>query len=82
MNVIIEQSPHIRRKDSLNRMMGDVLIALSPVIIFALIVYQSAALRNILVSCFTMVALEFLFVATKLLFENISGSKKVLLGNA
>ena len=80
MNVIIEQSPHIRRKDSLNRMMGDVLIALSPVIIFALIVYQSAALRNILVSCFTMVALEFLFVATKLLFENISGSKKGLAG--
>lgn len=72
MNFTLEQSPYIRRKDSLNTMMGDVLIALSPVVVFALIVYQQYALRNILVSVFTMVFVDF----AVLFFKNLILRKK------
>lgn len=62
MEMIKETAPHIRRKDSLTRMMLDVIIALSPVIIFALCVYKLAALRNLLVGAGTMILCEFVFV--------------------
>jgi Na+-translocating ferredoxin:NAD+ oxidoreductase subunit D len=68
MNFVAEASPHIRRKDTLNGMMIDVLIALSPVVVFALIVYQWAAVRNLVVSILTMGIAEFLFVIGKGLF--------------
>lgn len=72
MEFAIEQSPHIRRKDTLAGMMADVLIALSPVVIFALIVYQLAALRNLLVSEVVWVFGEFVYVIAKSL---IAGRK-------
>src|SRR5574344_501951 len=75
MNIITEQSPHIRRKDSLNRMMIDVLIALAPVTIFALIVYKWFAVRNILVSVATMALCEFLFLVIKNLIAKKKGKK-------
>lgn len=75
MNIITEQSPHIRRKDSLNRMMSDVLIALAPVTVFALIVYKWFAVRNILVSVATMVLCEFLFLVIKNLIAKKNGKK-------
>ena len=59
---IKESAPHIRRKDSLNRMMIDVVIGLLPVVLFAFIAAPLAALRNLLVSIATMELAEFVFV--------------------
>lgn len=60
--IIKETAPHIRRKDNLTMMMLDVIIALSPVIVFALVVYRLNALRNLLVPVATMVLCEFVYV--------------------
>ncbi len=65
MNIIKESAPHLRRKDSLARMMVDVIIALLPVIVFSLVVYKLAALRNILLSVATMELCEFVFILIK-----------------
>ena len=62
MNIIKESAPHIHRRDSLARMLLDVIIAIFPVVLMALVVYTFDAMRNILVSCATMVACEFVFV--------------------
>ncbi|MFA6829593.1 MAG: RnfABCDGE type electron transport complex subunit D [Bacilli bacterium] len=62
MQIIQEKSPHIRRKDSVASMMGDVCIALIPVIIYSLVVYKLFALRNILLSVAVMELCEFIFV--------------------
>ena len=62
IQIIKESAPHIRRKDSLNRMMIDVMIGLLPVIIYSFIVSPLPALRNILVSITTMELAEFIFV--------------------
>lgn len=75
MNIITEQSPHIRRKDTLNGMMLDVLIALSPVVIFALIVYKWYAVRNILVAVATTTLCEFCYILIKNLIAKKKGKK-------
>ena len=62
MDILTEASPHIRTRDSLSRMMIDLLIGLSPVILFAFAVYQLAAVRNLFVSAATMVLAEFVYV--------------------
>ena len=62
MTIVKETSPHIHRKDSLARMLIDVLVALSPVSITALIVYGLAAMRNLLLGVSTMMLCEFVFV--------------------
>jgi Na+-translocating ferredoxin:NAD+ oxidoreductase subunit D len=65
MEIIKETSPHIRRKDDLKGMMLDVIIALLPVIVFALIVYQWAAVRNLLIPLAVMTLSEAVFVFLK-----------------
>ena len=62
MSIIKETSPHIHRKDSLARMLIDVLVSLSPVSITAIIVFGLPALRNLLISVAVMMAAEFVFV--------------------
>jgi electron transport complex protein RnfD len=62
MDIIKEASPHIRRRDTVDRMMVDLIIGLSPVILFAFVVYQLAAVRNLFVSVGTMVLAEFIYV--------------------
>lgn len=62
MTIIKENAPHIHRKDSLARMLVDVLIALAPVTITAIVVYGWAAVRNIGLSAVTMLLSEFVFV--------------------
>lgn len=62
MTIIKETSPHIRRKDSLARMLTDVLISLAPVSITAIVVYGLDALRNLLISTAVMALAEFVFV--------------------
>ncbi|MBQ7242696.1 MAG: RnfABCDGE type electron transport complex subunit D [Bacilli bacterium] len=62
MTIVKETSPHIHRKDSLARMLIDVLVALSPVSITALVVYGLPAMRNLLLGVSTMMLCEFVFV--------------------
>lgn len=65
VKIIKESAPHIRRKDSLNRMMLDVVIGLLPVIIFAFIYSPLQMFRNLWVSILTMELCEFVFVLTQ-----------------
>ncbi len=62
IKIIKESAPHIRRKDSLNRMMIDVLIGLVPVVVYAFVIAPLPTLRNLLVSIATMELGEFIFV--------------------
>lgn len=65
MEFIVEKAPHLRRKASVASMMLDVIIALMPVTIFSLVVYELSALMIILVSVITMLIAEFIFVGLK-----------------
>ncbi len=62
MTFIQETSPHIHRKDSLTRMLLDVVIALLPVVAMALVAYGLSALRNLLIPVAVMTLCEFVFV--------------------
>lgn len=62
MTFIQETSPHIHRKDSLTRMLLDVVIALLPVVVMALLAYGLGALRNLLIPAASMTLSEFVFV--------------------
>ncbi|MCR5078843.1 MAG: RnfABCDGE type electron transport complex subunit D [Bacilli bacterium] len=62
MEFIKETSPHLHRKDSLTRMLLDVIIALAPVILMAYISYGLLAFRNFAISIATMVLAEFVYV--------------------
>lgn len=86
MKLIKETSPYIHRKSSVKRMMIDVLIALFPVVIFAIVMNGWQAIYVILLSVFTMVSAELIFVfltkqepfdgTKKKLFEKIKVAKK------
>ena len=60
-----ENAPHIRRKESVTRMMVDVLIALAPTLIFSFVVYPLKTLFFYLISVSIMIAAEFVFVGLK-----------------
>ena len=62
MKLITETSPYIRRKSSVARMMGDVLIALAPVSIFSMVIYGWRAIYMFLLSLAVMIASECVFV--------------------
>ncbi len=62
MTIVKESAPHLRRNDSLFRMFLDVIIALTPVIIFAYVGYTWAAVRNLLIPSAIMIAAEFVSV--------------------
>lgn len=62
MRLVKENSPYIRRKANVMQMMLDVIIALVPLEIFAIIMYGFDAVYVILLSVFTMVAAEAIFV--------------------
>jgi electron transport complex protein RnfD len=63
--IIQENSPHLRRKDNLTGMMLDVLIALAPVVIFAIVKYTWHVVVVELLSILTMCLAEFVFVLIK-----------------
>ena len=65
INIVKETAPHIRRHSSVNKMMIDVLIALSPVVIFSIIVYGLSAVKVIGISSFTMILAEFVYVGLR-----------------
>ncbi len=62
MTFIKETSPHIHRKDSLVRMLGDVIIALLPTIVMSIVAFGLMAVRNLLIPVAVMVLAEFCFV--------------------
>ena len=62
MTFIKETSPHIHRKDSLARMLGDVIIALLPTIVMSIVAFGFLAVRNLLIPVAIMVLAEFVFV--------------------
>lgn len=63
--IIKENSPHIRRKASVTRMMVDVLIALAPTLIFAFVVFPIKTLVDLVLSLAIMIGAEFVFVGLK-----------------
>ena len=65
MNIIKENSPHIRRKATVSRMMIDVLIALAPTLIFSFVVYPLNTLWTYLISMSVMILAEFVYVGLK-----------------
>jgi len=65
MEIVKETSPHIRRKDSLVRMMMDVIIALLPCIVFSFVLYPLEALKIYGISIPTMILSEFIYVLIK-----------------
>lgn len=62
MKLIKETSPYIHRKSSVKRMMVDVLIALLPIVVFAVVRNGWNDIYVILLSLVTMVGAEFVFV--------------------
>lgn len=62
MRLIKETSPYIHAKSSVKRMMVDVLIALLPIVVFAIVMNGFKALYVILLSLVTMIAAELVFV--------------------
>ena len=65
MIITKENSPHIRRKATVTRMMADVLIALAPTLIFSFVVYPLQTLWTYLISVFVMVGAEFVYVGLR-----------------
>lgn len=63
MEFVKKNSPYIRKDTSSNRMMIDVLIALIPVILFAIYRFQFDAVIRLLVSLVVMIGLEAVAVA-------------------
>ena len=61
MKILKENSPHIHKASSVKRMMIDVLIALAPVSIFAIIQYRFKYILPLLISVVTMLLMESLF---------------------
>lgn len=64
MNFTVETSPHIRRRATAYSMLGDVLIALLPVIVWSC-GYGWAGIKNLLIPLVTMEVAELLFVLIK-----------------
>ena len=65
MNIIKESAPHLRRKETVSRMMADVLVALLPTLIFAIIVYPFRTLIFLLISLAVMIGSEFICVGLR-----------------
>ena len=60
-----ESAPHLRKKSSVSRMMIDVLIALAPTLIFALIVYPIQGSINLALSLFIMIGSELVYIGLR-----------------
>lgn len=65
MTIVKQNSPHIRRKSSVSRMMADVLIALLPVVVYSIIVFRWDAVIILSISLGVMIASEFVFFGIK-----------------
>ena len=75
MRLIKENSPHINKDSSVKRMMLDVLIALIPVVVYAIIQFKIKAVLVLVVSVAVMLICElvYVFLVSK---EPFDGTKK------
>ncbi len=62
MNLIISSSPHIKRKMGLKCVMWNFILALMPVVAVSVYYFTWNALRTILLSLFTCIAAEYIFI--------------------
>ena len=65
MTIVKENSPHLRRKADVSRMMLDVLIALAPTLIFSFVVYPINTLIFYVISLSIMILSEFIYVGLR-----------------
>ena len=65
MTFVKENSPHLKRKADVKRMMLDVLIALAPTLIFAIVVYPGKTLIDLALSLLIMIGAEFAYVGLR-----------------
>ena len=65
MTIVKENSPHLRRKADVSRMMLDVLIALFPTLIFSFVVYPINTLIFYAISLSIMILSEFIYVGLR-----------------
>lgn len=65
MNIIKESAPHLRRKATVARMMGDVLIALAPTLVFSFVVYPVQTAIDLVISLAIMIGAEFVYVGLR-----------------
>lgn len=65
MTIVKENSPHLRRKADVTRMMLDVLIALAPTLIFSFVVYPINTLIFYAISLSIMILSEFIYVGLR-----------------
>ena len=65
MIIVKENAPHLRRKATVARMMGDVLIALAPTLIFSFVVFPINTLIDVVLSLFIMIGAEFVYVGLR-----------------
>ena len=63
--IVKESAPHLRRKASVTRMMVDVLIALAPTLIFAIIVFPIQSVRTLLISLLIMIGSELIYIGLR-----------------
>ena len=59
--LIVSSSPHVRSKDTTNRIMLDVVIALLPTAIMGILIFGLRALLTVAVCCASAVLAEFVF---------------------
>jgi len=71
INIVKEQSPHLRKRSSVARMMSDVLIALLPVLVFSIVIHKWKAVIIVLISLVVMIASEFVYfgIKNKMLYD-------------
>lgn len=65
ISIVKEQSPHLRRRPSVARMMADVLIALLPVTAFSIVVHKWRAIVILAISLAIMILAEFVYFGIK-----------------
>lgn len=78
ITIVKEASPHLRRRPSVTRMMADVLIALLPVVVFSIIMFQWKSVIILAISLGVMLVSEFVFfgIKNKMVYDGIKHSFK------
>ena len=65
MIITKESAPHLRRKPTVRRMMIDVLIALAPTLIFAIVVFPLHTSVTLAISLFIMIGSELVYIGLR-----------------
>ena len=65
MIITKESAPHLRRKPTVRRMMIDVLLALAPTLIFAIVVFSLHTSVTLAISLFIMIGSELVYIGLR-----------------